>query len=85
MTGTETVTNYVAESGDEVTIKAQIDTESTGKTISGTVIFQISNNKTGSVTSIIYDLDNNGAASIKWIPSSTGNYTITAITMGANL
>ncbi len=47
------------------------------------LIFQISNNKTGSVTSIIYDLDNNGAASIKWIPSSTGNYTITAIYNGS--
>ena len=81
--GTEIVTSYVTESGDEVTIKAHIGTGSTGKIISGTVIFQIINNKTGSVTSKISDLDADGIATIKWIPSSTGNYTITAIYSGS--
>lgn len=69
--------------GDSVILTANVGAEG-NKSIAGKVTFQIVNNQTGSVTTASADITGtgSGSASVTWVPTAAGDYTITATFSG---
>ena len=86
---TQQSVTYTYKDGDAVTLTAEVDSESEGKSVSGQVTFQILNNQTGDVTTVSANVTENttgkGTATATWTPKTAGDYTITATFSGNSM
>lgn len=82
-----TPVTYTEEDGQTVTLEARVSYNrnegETAKSVAGQVTFLIVNNRTGEVTTLSGEANEDGVVSVSWTPKTAGYYTITA-TFGGN-